>query len=133
MTPKTRAIAGYIVRELAIRLLQTAFALVLAGIILMNNARAESGTVDVTDVGFAQAMSDYEDNRWQQAFDQFASMADQGNGQAARMAWLMWRHGPELFDRGFFATAMQRQRWLDTWHCSEGIERLACASLAASR
>ena len=63
------------------------------------------------DAAFAQAMAHYEQNHWPQAFEALSTLADQGHGDAQRIALLMWRHGPQLYGLRLQASAEQRQRW----------------------
>lgn len=63
------------------------------------------------DAAFAQAMADYEQSHWPQAFEALSALADQGHGEAQRIALLMWRHGPQLYGLRLQASAEQRQRW----------------------
>lgn len=64
---------------------------------------------------YAAAMEDYEESRWPEAFIRFSMLAAEGHREAARMAWQMWRYGPELFGMEFPAGANQPQVWLATW------------------
>jgi hypothetical protein len=94
----------------------------LLGLALMfsGNAQAEVEPAQYTLKGseFTMAMRQYEDCHWQVAFERFADLAQQGHGEAARMAWQMWRYGPELFGIEFSVEPDQRQRWLAAWRGS---------------
>ena len=61
---------------------------------------------------FDQAMQAYERNHWSLAFDGLAVLADAGSGEAARLAWLMSRHGTTLYRARLDADPARRQRWL---------------------
>ncbi|MEZ5662884.1 MAG: hypothetical protein R3E94_05050 [Burkholderiaceae bacterium] len=63
------------------------------------------------DVAFEVALQNYEDCRWQLAFDGLSRQADQGHGDAARIANLMVRYGRTLYGQAFAASEAQMQRW----------------------
>lgn len=81
---------------------------------------------------FDTAMDDYAHQRFRDAFDGLARLADGGHADAARIALLMVAHGPRLFMQHFEVTNAQRQRWLGlasaqatraagvTWSASSG-------------
>jgi hypothetical protein len=60
---------------------------------------------------FDRAMQQYEQCHWQQAFESFSRLADQGDAQAARIAEQMVRYGVALYGRKFEATTAQLERW----------------------
>ena len=62
---------------------------------------------------FERAMADYEQQRFASAFDALASLADAGHRDAARIALLMFAHGPRLYGQRFDAEAARRARWVD--------------------
>jgi hypothetical protein len=62
---------------------------------------------------FEMAMDAYAHQRFRAAFDGLARLADEGHGDAARIALLMVAHGPRLFSQRFDITAAQRDQWLD--------------------
>ena len=62
---------------------------------------------------FERAMVDYEQQRFASAFDALASLADAGHRDAARIALLMFAHGPRLYGQRFDAEAARRARWVD--------------------
>jgi hypothetical protein len=53
----------------------------------------------------------YEECHWMEAFDAFATLADSGQPEAARVAVLMWRQGPTLYRTAFRADADAVRRW----------------------
>ena len=57
------------------------------------------------------AMDAYERGHWDEAYRAFGALADAGDGEAARIALLMQRHGPALYARDFAASPMQRAAW----------------------
>jgi hypothetical protein len=61
---------------------------------------------------FDAAMEAYEHCHWDEAFQAFATLADQGHSEAARVALLMLRHGQSLYRRDFAAKAERRLAWL---------------------
>lgn len=66
---------------------------------------------EAAETAFTQAMAHYEQSHWPQAFEALSALADQGHGEAQRIALLMWRHGPQLYGLRLQASAEQRQRW----------------------
>ena len=62
---------------------------------------------------FDQAMDAYAHQRFRDAFDGLARLADAGHADAARIALLMVAHGPRLFTQRFEIVAARRQQWLD--------------------
>lgn len=69
----------------------------------------------VKESKFPMSLQNCENRHWREAFDRFADLAEHGHGEAARMAWQMWRYGPELFGIEFPVDADRRQRWLAAW------------------
>lgn len=59
-----------------------------------------------------EALMLYETSHWQAAFEAFARLADAGDPEAARIAFLMSRHGRDLYGQSFTVTATQVRRWL---------------------
>lgn len=62
---------------------------------------------------FDTALQAYERCHWNDAFAQFAGLADAGHPAAARIAILMQAHGPRLFAARFGVAADRRMRLLD--------------------
>jgi hypothetical protein len=62
---------------------------------------------------FDVAMDAYAHQRFRDAFDGLARLADEGHADAARIALLMVAHGPRLFSQRFHIPTAQRQQWLD--------------------
>lgn len=60
-----------------------------------------------------EAQASLERGHWPQAYTLFATLADEGDAQAARVAFLMHRHGLLLYGQRFDADAARRLRWLD--------------------
>lgn len=74
----------------------------------------DSQTIDrraETNAALERAREDYEQGRWEAAYAAFAALADLGDGEAARVAWLMHRHGPALYQAALPASEAQRARW----------------------
>lgn len=76
---------------------------------------------------FDAAMTQYERGHHAQAFAQFAHLADAGHPEAARIAWLMQRHGERLYGQRFEATPWQQLAWAWRWQCGAACEPLAAA------
>ena len=66
--------------------------------------RAATGALD-------DARRAYDEGRWEVAYRTFAALADGGDAEAARVAWLMHRHGPSLYRTVLPASETQRLRW----------------------
>jgi hypothetical protein len=108
----------------------TGNSLLSLALIFSGNAQADPEPAEHPIKGseFTMAMQHYEDSHWQEAFGRFAALAQQGHGEAARMAWQMWRYGPELFGIEFPADANQRQLWLAAWRGTPLMPRQAQAA-----
>lgn len=83
---------------------------VLAFVVIGGTAFAQTAD-SASTTPFDAAQLAYENCHWQEAFDAFADLADLGNPEAARVALLMWRHGPALYRSAFRADAERRRRW----------------------
>ena len=62
---------------------------------------------------FADAMALYRDGRYSAAYGHFATLADGGHADAARIALLMVRFGPQLYGVPWSASDYQVARWAD--------------------
>jgi hypothetical protein len=60
---------------------------------------------------FAEALQLYRSGRWAAAYGRFVKLADRGHADAARMALMMLRHGPDLYDTEWAATPEQVAVW----------------------
>lgn len=67
-----------------------------------------------TPTAFDNAMDAYAHQHFRDAFDGLARLADDGHGDAARIALLMVAHGPRLFMQRFAITPARRPEWLDS-------------------
>ena len=73
---------------------------------------AERTRIDHTTAGaLDDAQRAYDEGRWETAYRTFATLADVGYADAARIAWLMHRHGPSLYRTVLPASDAQRLRW----------------------
>lgn len=64
------------------------------------------------DDGFVAAMHAYDDGRYALAYGRLVSLADAGHPEAARIALMMLRYGPQLYGTQWSATPGQIDRWL---------------------
>lgn len=64
------------------------------------------------DAAFDAAMQLYERNHWPAAFTALSRLADAGEAEAARIATLMWRHGPALYGSRLTPSDAQVGRWV---------------------
>lgn len=65
----------------------------------------------VQPAGFEQAHAHYEAGHWAAAYAAFATLADAGHREAARIALQMRLFGPRLYGQAFMAGPHQLQRW----------------------
>jgi hypothetical protein len=75
---------------------------------LFGAAAANEASADT----FERAMRAYAHDHYPLAFADLASLADRGHGEAARIAWLMHRHGPRLYGGRFEVEPGRAGRWL---------------------
>ena len=101
--------------------------LALAATCCLAVAPAQAADASPAESQFDQAMDAYERNHWSLAFDGLAVLADAGDGEAARLAWLMSRHGAALYRVRLEAEPTRRQRWL-----ALAVGRPPAAQLAAA-
>lgn len=76
---------------------------------------------------FESALVDYERNHWQQAYTQLSELGELGHPEAARIAFDMWRFGPQLYGSRFEATAAQVARWQRLGGCGGDSTGRECA------
>lgn len=91
-----------------------AAAIVLGCSLAATQARAGDTPASARDAqasALAAALEDYARQDFGAAYARLSTLADGENIQAARMAWLMQRNGPNLYRRDFSATAAQRHAW----------------------
>lgn len=69
------------------------------------------------------AATEYERGHWREAFAGFSKLADRGEAEPARIAVLMWRHGPMLYYINFSASPEQLRRWA---HLAASANEMAC-------
>ena len=74
-----------------------------------------------------EAQRAYEEGRWAVAYHALAALADVGHPEAARIAWLMHRHGLPLYRTVLPASDAQRLRWQ---HLSATVAPLPFGSMA---
>jgi hypothetical protein len=64
------------------------------------------------DAQFDEALALYRQARWAGAFGRFCALADRGNADAADLALLMVRLGPQMHGSAWTASQPQIDRWL---------------------
>jgi hypothetical protein len=84
---------------------------VLLGACLVSPVAAAGEEGDGAEA-FARAMQVYAHDHYAQAFAELALLADRGHTEAARIVWLMHRHGPRLYGLRFAVEAGRGERWL---------------------
>ena len=60
---------------------------------------------------FEAAREAYDRCHWEQAWQEFSRLADEGHAESARLALEMWRFGPALFRHAFAPDADRVLRW----------------------
>jgi len=86
-------------------------------------ASAQEAGVAATASLCELAATDYERGHWREAFAGFSMLADRGETEPARIAVLMWRHGPTLYRFNFAASPEQLQRWA---HLAASAKGMGC-------
>ena len=86
-------------------------ALAATGAVAQTEPRVDDAGVGRTAGALDAARQAYEDGRWEAAYRQLAALADDGDAEAARIAWLMHRHGLPLYRTVLPASDAQRLRW----------------------
>lgn len=81
----------------------------LAALVTMNAAPAAAVGADDA---FVAAMQRYDEGRYALAYGRLVALADAGHPEAARVALMMLRYGPQLFGAAWSATPGQVDRWL---------------------
>jgi len=75
-------------------------------------AAATSATAATDDERFIAAMQLYDDCHYSVAYGRLVELADGGHAEAARIALLMVRFGPQLYGSQWSASANQIERWI---------------------
>ena len=86
-------------------------ALAVPGAVGQTEPRIDDAGTGRTAGALDTAQQAYEEGRWEAACRQFAALADGGDAEAARIAWLMHRHGLPLYRSVLPASDAQRVRW----------------------
>ncbi len=109
--------------------LATAVALA-AGLALLSLASAQTTRTSTAeqDAAFAAAASEYRSQHFAGAYGRFMSLADQGNTEAARIAWAMYCNGKALFGTEWYASPQQLRTWARL--VTEDARGVATAALA---
>lgn len=89
---------------------------VIAILLLCTAAAMATGTatanVTSSDAAFNDAMEQYKKGKWSGAYGRFASLADQGHAEAARIALIMLRHGAKMYGHDWGASQPQINQWM---------------------
>jgi len=101
-----------LLRKLATTAFAAAFALTVAG-----PSRADP----TDDDRFVGAMQLYHDCHYSAAYGRLAQLADGGHAEAARIALLMVRLGPQLYHNEWSATRNQIEHWIETSRVDQQI------------
>ena len=94
-----------LLRKFAPTAFAAAFALTVAG---------PSRAAPTDDDRFVGAMQLYHDCHYSAAYGRLAQLADGGHPEAARIALLMVRLGPQLYRNEWSATQNQIHHWIET-------------------
>ena len=87
-----------------------ATALCIAGVAAIAGTLVPA-TAATPDDRVVAAMELYHEGRYAAAYGRLAKIADDGVPEAARIALLMVRYGPELYGSHWSATSQQIERW----------------------
>lgn len=68
-----------------------------------------SWTPDAGDLG--PAFDCFASGEWSEAFEHLKTLADRGNRDASRIAFMLEAQGPRLFGKSFRVEPAQRERW----------------------
>ena len=79
---------------------------------LVGLAFAAAAATARADTPFETAIEHYEQSHWLTAYEGFATLADQGHIEAARIALLMRRQGQVLYNASFSASPAQLEGWM---------------------
>ena len=88
---------------------QVAVGLCIAGLATLT---AASATTAADDGGFGAAMRNYDDCHYAVAYDRLAVLADGGHAEAARIALLMVRYGPQLYGDRWSVSPSRIEHWI---------------------
>lgn len=72
---------------------------------------------------YDDALDQYEVGHFQVAFAEFASLADSGHCEAARMALQMMRYGKSMYAAEFHAPGERVRRWQIQPNCGQAVAR----------
>lgn len=92
--------------------MRRAWAIAMLALLATGLATAAQDDPPQAPTSFDVAMDAYERCHWNDAFEACATLADRGDGEAARAALLMLRHGQALYRRDFAVTSERRGAWL---------------------
>jgi hypothetical protein len=80
-------------------------------IALLAGLATTSATAAVDDEAFDAALELYHVGHYSSAYGRLAALADEGHAEAARIALLMFRYGPQLYGSAWSASPDQVERW----------------------
>lgn len=69
------------------------------------------GTAAESGDAYDQAVVQYQQGRWADAYGRFMALANEGDADAARTALFMYRYGPQLYNAHWDAMPSQVARW----------------------
>jgi hypothetical protein len=101
------------------KILKTLPALLLAAA----TAALAQGVASPEQQRYDAARDEYEVGHFQVAFAEFATLADRGHCESARMALQMIRYGKSLYATEFHATLERVQRWQHLPTCGPALAR----------
>jgi soluble cytochrome b562 len=107
------------------RVAAAAAAAAMAAMTVITATAGPAGDLNATTVQqrYDAARDQYEIGHFQVAFAEFASLADSGHCEAARMALQMLRYGKSMYATDFRVTPDQTQRWQRLLVCSIALAR----------
>jgi hypothetical protein len=79
--------------------------------LLCTATAAPAADASKAETAFEEAMTHYKQGKWSGAYGRFAALADHGHAEAARIALLMLRHGPQMYGSDWGASQPQINQW----------------------
>jgi hypothetical protein len=70
--------------------------------------------------GYDEAVAQYHNGRWADAYGRFMALANEGDADAARTALFMLRYGPQLYNSHWDAIPAEVSRWEKLAASSQG-------------
>lgn len=83
----------------------------IAACVLGTATAATAADAAKSETAFTEAMTQYKQGKWSGAYGRFATLADHGHAEAARIALIMLRNGATMYGSDWGASQPQIQQW----------------------